>query len=196
MPIIEIKSVKKAAELLKQGEIVVYPTETAYALGGDATNLSIIGKIFSLKARSGAKPLAVICDSLTMVKNYFKLNQLSRSFAEKYWPGPVTLILPVKNKKLLNLNKHGNKVGVRVTDGKIAQKLCNLLGTPIISTSANISGQSTSYSAAAVYKQFSKVTDKIYFLNQGTLPRRATSAVVDVNDDKIKIIRFNSVLKK
>lgn len=196
MPIIEIKSVKKACDLLKKGELLVYPTETAYALGASALNQSAVEKIYEVKGRNNKKPLAVIAGDLMQAKKFFLFNKMALELANKYWPGPVTLILPVKNKKLKSLNQASKSVGVRVSSDKIAQKISKTIGKPIVSTSANISGKSTPYSERAIYKYLDKQPIPVYFLSAGTLPRRATSAVVDANDDIIKIIRFNSVLKK
>lgn len=196
MPIIEIKKVKQAGDLLKKGELVVYPTETAYALGGDSLNKKTVEKIYEVKGRDNKKPLAVIASDLSQVIKFFLFNKTAFEFAKKYWPGPVTLLLPYKNKKLGLLNTQGKTVGVRVSSNKIARKLAEIVGNPIVSTSANISGKGTAYSRFAIYKQLHKQAQNIYFLNSGTLSRRATSAMVEVKDNSVKVFRSNPVLKK
>jgi L-threonylcarbamoyladenylate synthase len=196
MPIIDILSTTKAVELLKEGKIVVYPTETAYALGADATNKTAVENIYKLKVREVKKPLAVLVEDLEQAKKFFRFPNSAILFAKKYWPGPVTLILPIADKRLKTLNKNNDKVGVRASSSKVANELAKRLGKPIVSTSANISGLGTPYSRRAVYKQFSKTNETVYFLDKGSLPRRATSAVLEVSDNSIKIYRSNPILKK
>lgn len=195
MPVIDVTSVSQAVKLLKDGEVVVYPTETAYALGADALNKKAVQKVYRLKARDGKKPLAVLVNDISLIKKYFKVSKVALRFAQKFWPGPLTMIFPVKDKRLHLLSQQSFKVGVRITANQFAKQAAKRLARPIIATSANVTGKGTPYSRRAVYRQFNRQNEVVYFLDKGTLPRRATSAMVEVNNDSIKVYRSNPILK-
>ena len=197
MPVVNVSSVSRAVALLKNGEVVVFPTETAYALGGCAVLSSTIDAIYDLKKREGDKPLALVASDIHQVEQFFYLSATQREFAQHYWPGPLTLLLRPRSRAFgKKMNKNGITLGVRVTGHPIARKLCQLVESPLVSTSANISGAGTPYSASAIARNFSKAKQNIYFINAGTLPRRATSAIVELSDDSISVLRWNPILRK
>jgi L-threonylcarbamoyladenylate synthase len=178
---------KELISLLKKGKTIVYPTDTAYALGGDFLSPKVRSKIYKLKKRSKDKNLPIIASSLSMVKKYFLVNKQEELLAKKNWPGAFSLVLRVRPKHIKIL---GQTVAVRIPDQEIAIKLCKGLNKPIISTSANISGKETCYNIENVIKQFEKSGQKLEIvLDYGKLPQKPVSKIVQVMDGEVMVIR-------
>ena len=135
--------------------VVVFPTETAYAIGGDALDSLVHQRIARIKCRPGNKPFPWIVASFAMAEKYGVFSPAAKKLAKKYWPGPLTLILPLKS-PLPNLavGQLSNTIAIRVPSHPVARTLSRVIGRPIIATSANLSGKSMCYTIAAVKKQF------------------------------------------
>ncbi|OGY78459.1 MAG: threonylcarbamoyl-AMP synthase [Candidatus Kerfeldbacteria bacterium RIFCSPHIGHO2_02_FULL_42_14] len=186
------KALTEAVSILQKGGVVIYPTETAYALGADATNIRAIEKIKKIKTRPRGKPLALIVANFAMAKKYGFFDARARSFAKKFWPGPVTLI--VKRTSALPKEVAGIYIGMRMSELAWAQKLTKHLGKPIISTSANRSGASTLYSARRARKEFQVAPmQPDLMLDAGTLPKRKPSAIVHLGFKNIRILRKGTI---
>lgn len=188
-------------KLKKGGGIVIYPTETAYAIGCDATNQRAVDLIFKIKKRPKNKPLPLIAGSLAMVKRYCRLSKEEEKLARQYWPGPLTLILNIKyyNIKYLAegvVAKDGT-VAIRVSSHPIARALSRRLGRPIVSTSANLSGAGECYSVAEVRKQLKRVgaycNTPLQIIDGGRLKKRKMSTIVRFKNGKIEILRAGAI---
>lgn len=179
---------------LKSGGLIVYPTETAYALGASALKAKAVGKIFSLKKRSYSKTLPIIAADFKMAGKIAVFSKLSRQLALKHWPGPLTLILPLRSgiKLPRGLVKNG-KIALRVSSNAVAINLSRTAGYPIVSTSANISGRAECYSPLAVKKQFKKFPSDLIIVDAGKLPKKKPSTIVDASGDILKVIRRGSI---
>ncbi|MBU0671286.1 L-threonylcarbamoyladenylate synthase [Patescibacteria group bacterium] len=151
---------QKAAEIIKNGGVVIYPTDTAYALGGLYDSPKAIKQILKLKNRKDEK-FTLIASSLYQVEKYFKLDSCQKKIARKFWPGPVSIVV-------------NDKFAVRVPANKTAIKLAKLVGKPIIATSLNISGQLPVYDLKKC-----KICEKLFIINQGVLLKKPASAIVD-----------------
>jgi L-threonylcarbamoyladenylate synthase len=170
-----MNNIKQAISILKKGEVVVYPTDTAYAIGCKFKNKKGITKILKIKKRKDTK-FTLIAASLAQVKKYFKLNACQIKLVEKYWPGPVSIVV-------------SEKYSVRVPDNKIARQLARGAGMPIIATSLNISGEPTIYDL----RKCKDALQCVFTINAGPLTKRKTSAIVKcLSNKKIKIIRHGS----
>lgn len=183
---------------LKQGGVIVYPTETAYALGCDATNAKAVKRIFKIKHRPLSKTLPLIASSLAMVKRFCQMSKTELKLAQKYWPGPVTVILKIK--RLKDFDKRvvakDKTVAIRVSSNKIAQNLSRRLGRPLVSTSANLSGKGECYSVSEV-KAMLKIEEKrlkIAIIDGGRLKKQKPSTIVMVKKDgEVEVIRQGSL---
>lgn len=138
---------------LQAGEIIVYPTETAYGLGCDPKNKRALQRIYDIKRRDASKLLPLIASSTWAVQKYFTLNKYEKLYAQNNWPGPFTMILHRKNMRD-GLKLDYDQVAVRVSGDELARHLARRLGGLIISTSANISGTGSLYTAKSVKKVF------------------------------------------
>ncbi|HLD27973.1 MAG TPA: L-threonylcarbamoyladenylate synthase [Patescibacteria group bacterium] len=205
------QGVEVAVLILKQGGIIVYPTETAYGLGADFLNPQAVKKIYRIKGRAFNKPLSVLVSSLSMAKRLVKFDGLSQSLAKKHWPGPLTLVLEIKNQKNqesnklkiknLKLNKNlklkiGNyqTLGLRISSNKLATAIVKKLGGPLTATSANLAGQKECYSAEAVVKQFKdRKHQPDLIIDAGRLPAHPVSTVTRVIDGQVKVLRKGKI---
>jgi len=186
-------SIAHAAGVLKNGGVIAYPTETAYGLGCDPRNRHAVQEIYRLKGRDRSKPLLLVASSLDQVKRVARIDGQVLRMAKKYWPGPLTLILPLKKPSVLvpGIAAHG-EVAIRVSSSPIVQMLTRTFGFPIVSTSANKSGQPEARSARSIREIFGA---KIHFLlDGGALPKRKLSTVARVKPDgSIEIVRAGAV---
>lgn len=172
---------KVAIDVLRRGGVVVFPTETAYAIGCDATNSAAVRRILRLKGRRASKKVATISADMKQVERFFVVSDVARRLVRRHWPGPFTIVLPVKDRKLRRAL--GWTVGVRVSSHATARALARGLGRPIVATSANRSGQPTAYSIRRA------VSGADLVINAGTLPRRKPSTVVQFLHGRVVIHR-------
>ncbi|MDA5095463.1 L-threonylcarbamoyladenylate synthase [Aliiroseovarius sp. KMU-50] len=135
--------IARAAELLRAGALVSFPTETVYGLGGDATNDRAVARIFEAKGRPSFNPLIVHLPSMEAVSDYAVLEGVAHDLAMAFWPGPLTLVLPLKpGGPLSHLVSAGlPTVAIRVPEHPLAQKLLEAAGRPVAAPSANPSGR-------------------------------------------------------
>lgn len=177
---------RQAVAVLKKGGVIAYPTETVYGLGCDPRKSSAIRRIYSLKGRDRKKQLLLVAASIAQVRKVAKLEGAALVLARKYWPGPLTLVLPSLKK---------GSVAIRVSSSSIVQDLCRAFGYPIISTSANRSGETECRSGRAVKRLFAQghlAPD--FVIDAGGLPRRKTSTVAHVRKDgTVEIVRVGAI---
>lgn len=182
-----------AVKVLKEGGIIVYPTDTVYGLAVDAFNLEAIGKLFVLKKRS-QKPLPVIVSNMTMAKGIATISKQQEAIMKKYWPGAVTFVVKKKDVVPNALTLGLDTVGVRIPKSDISVLLARLLGNPITSTSANISGNKVCTTVDEVVREFSEFESQPdYFIDAGELKELPPSTVVDISDKQPKVLREGPV---
>jgi L-threonylcarbamoyladenylate synthase len=126
-----------AADLLKAGEVVAFPTETVYGLGANALNSTAVDKIYARKGRPSTNPLIVHVSSVEMAKSICHWNELAQQLADIFWPGPLTIVLPKRDEIPDNVSAGLNTVGVRIPANTTAQKLIAAAGLPLAAPSAN-----------------------------------------------------------
>jgi len=179
--------IAEAVKVLKQGGVIVYPTETAYGLGADFLNSSAVKKVYRIKGRGFEKKLSVLVGSLSMAKKLVGFNRKSLALAGKYWPGPLTLVLPRLDKL--------ETLGARLSSNKLATAIVRKLNRPLTSTSANFSGKPECYSSACVKQQFkARKYQPDLIIDAGRLPRRKVSTVVQAAGDGLKVLRRGKII--
>ena len=192
-------ALKKAAAVLKSGGLVVYPTETAYALGCDPKSAKAVKRLFSVKKRDMSKPLPMIAASVAMAKRFLKLDRYASALAAAFWPGPLTLVAPVKKlhvrifagAKKMHDRKMRADAALRVSPHSVASALSKALGRPIVSTSANRSGMATSYDVPSVLADLGTMPDLV--LDAGTLKKAPVSTIVRPSGGVMEILREGAV---
>ncbi len=184
--------IDEIAMRLGSGEVLVMPTETSYGLIADATNKKSVEKIFAIKRRNITKPLPIIFSSYNQVIEYCQVPDLLSELAQKYWPGPLSIIVqPIDGRLKANLSgDYGETVAVRVTSDSVLQEVMKIFKKPLIATSANISGENTSYDCTILTKSFDHNTDQPdLVIDKGILPIVKPSTLIAVENKEIKILR-------
>lgn len=181
-----------AGNALKNGELVIFPTDTVYGLGAVYDNKEAIYKIFGVKNRDLNKPLNVLISDMSM------LNLLAQNVSEAelklmsaFWPGPLTIILEKKETVLNLITSNLNTIGVRIPNNQIALDLINYVGKPIVTTSANISGNLSSTDADHALDIFNNKVS--YVLDDGESKLKLASTIVYIEENKPKILRNGSI---
>jgi L-threonylcarbamoyladenylate synthase len=154
--------IERAAEILKQGGIVAFPTETVYGLGASVFNTQAIQRIFQVKGRPQDNPLIVhiaSLDQLSCIVSY--VPDAFHQLAEQFFPGPLTILLPRLETVPEIVSAHLPHIGVRMPDHPIAQNLIKTVGTPLVAPSANLSGKPSSTRAEHVQTDFGNRIDGI-----------------------------------
>lgn len=190
----DVPDFDKALSVLWKGFVVVHATETCYGFACDSFNKDALKRLYALKKMPGIKPVSILVWSLGEAQKYGVFSAAAKKLAQKYWPGPLTLI--VKRKKTLPsfLNPGHKTIGIRVPGHKLSRHLARALGRPITTTSANISGRPSPYSVSAIRRQFVRQKFKPDFIyNSGSLPKNPPSTIIDVTGSKMKIIRRGSL---
>lgn len=182
----------KICKILKRGEVVAAPTETAYGLLADAASSKAVAKLFKLKGRLAGKALPLIVSSLTMAKASVEFPRLAKKLARRFWPGPLTLVLSVKGRWPKGIVSESNMIGLRVPGSRWLRRLVARYGSPLTATSANLAGGDTLYDMAAVRNLLNQRGLK-YMVNSRRLRVRPTSTVVMVVGGKWKILRPGAV---
>ena len=148
------EDLEAALDVLRNGGIIVYPTDTVWGIGCDATNSDAVKKIYALKQREDSKSMLVLLDSSAKLDYYVDVPETAEqlldavcdpSLAEEQSPKPLTLIYPNARHLASNLIAEDGSIGIRITNEPFSQALCARLHHPIVSTSANISGQPTAH---------------------------------------------------
>lgn len=187
-------TLRSVARELGRGAVIVYPTDTAYALGCDATNAKAIENIFRIKGREVGKALPMICSDAKMVKKFFAPTGDELKLAKRHWPGPLTVVVKARKGIAENAISDGT-AAVRVPDSPAARTLSKFLGRPLIATSANVSGSPACYSVIAFMRQFSAdpfpaLGQEAIALDAGALRRRKPSTIVKMTESgKMEILR-------
>lgn len=183
---------KIAVEFLRKGKVIVYPTETAYGIGCDLTNVDAIKKIYKIKKRNVKKKMSVIVSDVTMAEKFGNLKKVDRILINEFMPGPLTLIVP----KRKNFPDIANVEFVfRISSNKIAKNLSKKLGRPIVASSANYSGEKTNYKIKEVIKDFNNKVDLI--IDEGNLKKKEVSTIAKFDENKkIKILREGPISKE
>ena len=185
----------KVVAVLKKGGLIIYPTDTCYGLGADATNPLAIDKLMAFKGEREGKPVAVAVNNLAMAEEYVFLSPLARALAKKYLPGPLTLVCQSEHKTDPRLESSEGTLGIRVPNTPLVLTIIAALGKPITTTSANISGGTSPYSRFSWEKETPQERQALVdlFLDAGNLPFSPPSTVIDVSSKEIKIIRQGAI---
>jgi len=179
--------VKEAVQILKNGGVIVFPTDTVYGLGADAFNSKAVERIYEIKKRPRHLPLPLLLGDVSQVTMIAEsVPEIGWSLASHFWPGGLTLVLP-KAASLPTYLAKGSTVAVRVPNHPICLALGKHLGRPIIGTSANISGQRSSLTADEVEQQLGDKVDLI--IDGGKCPGGGESTIVDVTGDRPVVLR-------
>jgi L-threonylcarbamoyladenylate synthase len=189
MDVEELKvDIEEAKQIIEDGGVVVFPTETAYGLAADALNPDAVEKVYEAKQRPRSKGLTAIVDSRETAERYAELSEREKKVVEEFMPGPITLVSEKKDDVPDNLNQD---FAFRVSSGDVASQLAEV--GPITATSANVSGESTSYSVESISEELLEKVDGV--VDRGELSDGPTSTIVEISDGDIIIHREGPISK-
>ncbi len=186
------EAIARAAELIRRGKLVAFPTETVYGLGADALNPEAVARIFEVKRRPRFDPLIVhIADPREVEGLCERVGERARLLMEKFWPGPLTLVLP-KRRKVPEIVTAGlPTVAVRMPDHPVALELIRRAQTPIAAPSANPFGYLSPTTAEHVYEQLGEQIELI--LDGGPCRVGVESTIVDLTGEEPELLRAGGV---
>lgn len=189
---INIDELAKAVTLLKAGKLVVFPTETVYALAGDASNVSAVQRIFAAKKRPLNQPLSVLLAKEHRLDKWARdIPVLAQKLAEKFWPGPLTLILNKEKSVLSELTAGQDKIGLRVPDHPIAQAILRSFASGLAAPSANRSAHLSSTQTGHVREEFGD--ELAFIIDGGPCAIGIESTIIDVTVDVPRILRLGAI---
>lgn len=182
-------AVKKAVEVLKNGGLIIYPTDTVYGLGCDITNLKAVEKVAKIKAIKLEKAnLSFICSDLSHISDYVKqIDTATFKLLKRALPGPYTFILPGSS-NLPKVFKNKKTVGIRVPDNNIIRAIVKELGNPIISTSIHDEDEVLEYSTDPELI-FEKWQNQIELVIDGGYGNNVPSTIIDLSGNEPEVIR-------
>ncbi|MCA9370191.1 MAG: threonylcarbamoyl-AMP synthase [Pseudomonadales bacterium] len=190
--------IQKAVKVLQRGELVVYPTETVYGVGVDATNQKAVDALLQYKSRREGKPLSIAVANASMAAQYAQINQQASALYKQFLPGPMTVISKDLGKLADGVASEFNSIGIRIPDYPLVREIVRDLGTPITATSANASGKRRPYTIQHILDNLSEKQKShiSLIIDAGELPRREPSQVIDTTLSIPVSVRAGSGLLK
>ena len=176
-------AISRAARIIMAGGLVIFPTETVYGIAADALNDSSIARLYEVKGRPCNKPFTLHVSNIGMVLNSgAEITAKAKKLIDRYWPGPLTIILRTKD---------GRTTGFRMPAHKVALKLIERCGVPVVAPSANLSGNQPPTDAHAALKELDGSVDLV--LDAGKTEVGVESTVIDMTTDAPKILRQGAI---
>ena len=186
------EGIRKSVEIIENGGVIIFPTDTVYGIGCNPYDANAVKKIYEIKSREKIKSLPVLASSIEIVKQISTIDEFTENIIKKYWPGPLTLILKLKDKNLKKSLNLEDKIAVRIPNSECTLKLlnkCNLL----VGTSANVSGDSSFTDPQECMKN---VKNYDIFVDGGTITSKGESTIIEIENEKIRIIREGALKKE
>ena len=185
------KDIESAARVLREGQILVFPTETVYGIGVVFDSETAFERLVAVKKRPPSKPFALMCSSLEEAFRYIDIDAKARAVMERYLPGELTVLVPAKKELPTHVTLGTGIIGIRVPASDYVQKLIAKVGKPCLVTSANISGQPTSTNYSEVLPIFTGLVGGIV---KGECTSLLASTIVDLADGRqITLIRQGKI---
>jgi L-threonylcarbamoyladenylate synthase len=183
--------VQKAIKVLSKGGMIIYPTETCYGIGVDATNQKALKKLLNYKKFRGSKPISVAVANKKMASKYVEINEMGENIYKNYLPGPITVVSMSKGILQPPVVSQQGTVGVRMPDYPLMLDLIKEYGKPITATSANMSYRSAPYSIDKLLKQLPEKSEKLIdlIIDAGELPKNPPSTVLDTTLNTLSVLR-------
>ncbi len=189
------ENIKKAAEIIREGGTVAFPTETVYGLGANGLDPVAVAKIFSIKKRPSFNPLILHISNKDQLGLICETSSTRiHTLIDKFWPGPLTLVLPKKQIVPEIVTADNPTVAVRIPDNEIALKLIEYAGVPIAAPSANLFNRLSPTTAEHVYKQLKDNVDMI--LDGGSTDVGVESTIIEIDINDVFLLRPGGVPKE
>ena len=185
---------ERAAAAVRRGKVAAIPTDALYTLVADPFNLGAVAQVFQAKGREPHRSLPILVGDLMMAEEM--ASELSNRFfilARRFWPGPLTIIVPASARVPLKLTGNTGRLALRQSRSKVANQLIAMLNQPLISTSANISGRPTCRSGIDV---FGMMDGRVDLVIDGGICNGAGATTIDITEPYWRLIRAGAIAEK
>jgi L-threonylcarbamoyladenylate synthase len=189
-----VEAIERASVALRRGEVVAVPTDALYTLVADPFNLHAVGRVFAAKGREPHRSLPLLVSDFLMAEDL--VTQLPTRFyllARRFWPGPLTIIVPASAKIPLKVTGNTGRLALRQSRSRVVQALIDWLGQPLIATSANLTGQPTCRTGIDV---FGTMDGRVDLVLDGGSCIGAGSTTVDITEPYWRMIKEGVVTEK
>lgn len=195
---IDNNTINSVIKTLKAGGLVIYPTETLYGIGADATNQLAIDKLTKYKNRPFGKPYSIAVTDKKMAQEFVELNKTAENFYDKFLPGPLTIISKGKHILAHGVESEDGTLGVRIPDYKLVTDIVRELEKPITATSANASYKKRPYKVSDILDNISNKQKELIdlIIDAGELPQNDPSTVIDTTLDDVVVLRQGEIKLK
>lgn len=188
------EAVERAAHAIRRGNVVALPTDALYTLVADPMNLHAVGRVFKAKGREAQRSLPLLISDLVMAEELaIELTSRFYLLARRFWPGPLTLIVPGSAKIPLKVTGNTGRLGLRQSKAPITRLLLEKLGQPLVATSANLSGQPTARSGIEIFAAMDGAVDLVL---DGGVCAGEGNTTVDVCEPYWRVIKEGAVKEK
>ncbi len=196
LSVAEETTLASAVQVLREGGVLVFPTETTYGIGCDARNAEAVARVFAIKGRPTGKGLPVLIPSLAFAESFVEVDDSARALTSRFWPGGVNMALPVKSDSVLSeACAQDGFQSVRVSSHPFAARLVREFNGPVVATSANVSGMDPLYSVESVEANFVDQPDAPdLVVDAGILPPQPPSTIAKIVGGRVQILRQGSVV--
>lgn len=183
-------AIQKALHVLKKGGVVMHETETCYGLAADINSEKALDKVYAIKKMKKSKPVSIMVGSVSEAKKYGRFTQVALNLVKEHWPGPLTLLLPRTDKVPYHLNEEFEFVGIRCPGSEMSCEMVSLFGSPLTTTSANISGKKEVYDVTSFLNQVQE-TDLMpdLIIDSGKLEGNLPSTIVRIDGNEVHFLR-------
>lgn len=186
---LSLDALAPAVAALRRGGVIAYPTETFYGLGADPLSAAAVARVFGVKARVEGQSLPLIAADLAQARRVAAVTGAAARLAERFWPGPLTLVVPALAPFVEGAQRHGT-VAIRVPDHAVARALAAAFGSPITSTSANRSGEPP----ASVVSELGGIAPRLdVVVDGGRTPGGLPSTIVDLTGGAPTLVRAGAI---
>lgn len=180
------KAISRAVEVLRNGGVVMHPTETCYGLAVDIFNEAALEKLYKLKGRDADKPLSILVDGFGMAQEYGLFSEKANELAQKYWPGALSIVVPRKKSLPDFLNMGQELISIRFSSDLFSTEVVSDFGGPVTTTSANKSGGEPLYQADGL-----EGVDLV--IDGGEIIKNKPSTVVKIEGDNVLVLRQGNI---
>ena len=187
------KNLQQIVKDLRQGKVVILPTDTIYGFHCLANNQQAVQKIYTIKKRVETKPALLLIADRHMAMKYCQFSDLARHLCNHLWPGPVTFLLPRNKNYLSQYFPDFSSLAIRIPKSTLLQKIIHMCGSPLLSTSVNVSGQKSLDTEEGIIKQFS--TQNVIFMKSQIENGKSkmASTILKINDTTLEVVREGAV---
>ncbi len=184
----------RAARVLQNGGVIGYPTETVYGIGCNIFSPAAVKRIYHMKKRETDKAFILIASDILQIKDIVaEIPEAAERLMENFWPGPLTMVFRASANLATTEFRRAKTIAVRIPDSAVCLALLKACGYPIVSTSANLSGQPAATTAQEVITLFNDSLDLV--IDGGKTPSDLPSTVVDITKHPVKIVREGAISK-